>query len=85
MDRAVAKTPGFDAAGGGGTLGDPDGGVRGYLEHLLPDGLHMSGEAYGVFFDLVRAHVGSEWAGAAEEERVGYVLPDWRVAPRWED
>jgi lysophospholipase L1-like esterase len=84
MDTAISKTPGFDPSAGK-TLGDPDSGVRGYLEHLLPDGLHMSGESYRVFFDLVKGHVGSEWAGTAEEDRVGYVLPEWRTAPRLED
>ncbi|OIW34095.1 GDSL Lipase/Acylhydrolase family protein [Coniochaeta ligniaria NRRL 30616] len=84
MDRAVEKTPGFDPAAGK-TLGDPDSGVRGHLENLLPDGLHMSGESYRVFFELVKGHVGSEWAGTEEEDRVGYVLPDWRTAPWSED
>lgn len=89
MDRAVEKTPGFDPAAGR-TLGDPEvesggGGIRGYLEHLLPDGLHMSGESYRVFFELVKGHIGSEWAGTEEEARVGYVLPDWRIAPWLED
>jgi lysophospholipase L1-like esterase len=84
MDRAVEKTPGFDPAEGQ-TLGDPEGGVRGHLEHLLPDGLHMSGESYRVFFDLVKGHIGTEWAGTEEEARVGYVLPDWRKAPKLED
>ncbi|KAJ9161145.1 GDSL Lipase/Acylhydrolase family protein [Coniochaeta hoffmannii] len=83
MDRAVEKTLEFDPRGGK-TLGDPDSGLRGYLEHLLPDGLHMSGESYRVFFELVKGHIGREWAGTAEEERVGYVLPDWRVAPKLE-
>jgi lysophospholipase L1-like esterase len=81
MDRAIEKTPGFDPAGGK-TLGDPASGTRGYLGHLLPDGLHMSGESYRVLFDLVRPHIGSEWAGTLEEDRVGYVLPDWRSAPK---
>ncbi|KAH8894825.1 SGNH hydrolase [Thozetella sp. PMI_491] len=82
MDRAIAKTPGYDPKGP--MLGDPEGGQRGYLEQLLPDGLHLSGEAYQVFYDIVKPHLGSEWAGTAEEDRVGFVLPDWRVAP-WLD
>lgn len=81
MDRAIEKTPGFDPSKTGGhALGDPEGGVRGYLEQLLPDGLHLSVEAYRIFYDLVRPHVGAEWAGTREQDRVGWVLPDWRDA-----
>ncbi|KAK3380057.1 SGNH hydrolase-type esterase domain-containing protein [Lasiosphaeria ovina] len=80
METAVAKTPGFDASSGA-VLGDPGSGVRGHLEHLLPDGLHMSSEAYRVFYDLVEPLVGAEWAGTPQEDRVAYVLPDHRVAP----
>lgn len=83
MDTAVAKTPGFDP--NGPCLGDPMGGQQGYLEHLLPDGLHMSGESYRVFFDLVKPLIGSEWAGFPEADRVGYILPDWRTAPWLDD
>jgi len=64
---------------------EPETGLRGYLEHLLPDGLHMSGEAYQLFFDIVRPLIGSEWAGTRDEDRVGWVLPDWRIAPKLED
>jgi lysophospholipase L1-like esterase len=83
MDTAIAKTPGFNPDGP--ALGDPESGVRGYLEHLLPDGLHMSSEAYQIFYRLVRDQVGSEWAGTADEDRVGYALPDWRLAPWLEE
>ncbi|KAL2145989.1 hypothetical protein VTI28DRAFT_5646 [Corynascus sepedonium] len=83
MDRAIQMTPGFDPKGP--ALGDPEGGVRGYLEHLLPDGLHLSTESYRIFYDLVRPHIGSEWAGTKDEDRVGYVLPDWRDAPWLEE
>lgn len=83
MDTAVAKTPGYDSKGP--ALGDPEGGVRGYLEHLLPDGLHMSAEAYQIFYDIVRPHLGSEWAGTPEEDKVGYLWPDWRAAPWLEE
>jgi hypothetical protein len=79
MDRAIEKTPGFDPKGP--SLGDPESGVRGYLEHLLPDGLHLSSESYRILYDLVRPHIGSEWAGTKDEDRVAYVLPDWREAP----
>lgn len=83
MDRAIAKTPGFDQ--NGPLLGDPEGGKQGYLEHLLPDGLHLSGESYRIFYDLIKPLVGSEWAGFPDEDRVGYVLPDWKVAPWLDD
>ncbi|KAH6850192.1 SGNH hydrolase-type esterase domain-containing protein [Chaetomium sp. MPI-CAGE-AT-0009] len=79
MDRAIQKTPGFDPKGP--PLGDPESGIRGYLEHLLPDGLHLSSESYRILYDLVRPHIGAEWAGTRDEERVAYVLPDWREAP----
>ena len=84
MDTAIAKTPGFDPKKGP-ALGDPESGVRGYLERLLPDGLHLSAEAYRIFYDLVKPHLGSEWAGTRDEERAAYVLPDWRVAPWLEE
>ncbi|KAK3333651.1 SGNH hydrolase-type esterase domain-containing protein [Cercophora scortea] len=79
MDVAIKKTPGFDPHGP--KLGDPESGVRGYLEKLLPDGLHLSPESYRVFYDLVRPLVGSEWAGSSDDDKVGWVLPEWRVAP----
>lgn len=83
MDTAISKTPGFDSSGP--ALGDPESGMRGYLEHLLPDGLHLSPESYQIFFDLLKQHVGSEWAGTPEADRVAYVLPDWRDAPWLEE
>jgi lysophospholipase L1-like esterase len=83
MERAIEKTPGFNRSGP--PLGDPEGGVRGYLEHLLPDGLHLSAEAYRIFYDLVRPHIGAEWAETRDEDRVGYALPDWRDAPWLEE
>ncbi|KAK0646034.1 SGNH hydrolase-type esterase domain-containing protein [Cercophora newfieldiana] len=83
MDTAIAQTPGFDPTQGF-LLGDPAGGLRGHLEHLLPDGLHLSAESYRIFYNLVRPLVGSEWAGTPEEARVGFVLPEWREAP-WLD
>lgn len=82
MDYAISKTPGFDRSKG--NLGDPETGERGHLKELLPDGLHLSAEAYRVFYDVVKPHLGKEWEGTNDEERVGYVLPDWKVAP-WLD
>ncbi|XXH05096.1 snoRNA-binding rRNA-processing protein utp10 [Hypoxylon texense] len=55
MDKAIASTPDFDASGL--PLGYP-GSKRGYLEHLLPDGLHMSGESYEILFAAVKPHIG---------------------------
>ncbi|TLD20360.1 hypothetical protein PspLS_08382 [Pyricularia sp. CBS 133598] len=78
MDVAVAKTPGFYGVGGA-MLGDPGCGLCGHLENLLPDGLHMSGEAYQVFYDAVRPHIIPEIATLGDGE--GHVLPEWRVAP----
>ncbi|KAF6844962.1 GDSL-like Lipase/Acylhydrolase [Colletotrichum musicola] len=76
MDHAVSKTPGFKA--GGPLLGTPELGEQGALADLLPDGLHMSGQAYKVFYDAVVPHIGKEWAGLPEDDRTDYVLPDWR-------
>ena len=81
MDEAVSMTPGLDSNGrdeNGRPLGYP-GGKRGGLEHLLPDGLHLSGHAYRVFFKTVQPHIGpfpSEGPGSDE----GYVFPAWRKA-----
>lgn len=82
MDRAIEKTPAYDPRGP--ALGDPEGGIRGHLEALLPDGLHLSSESYRIFYDLVRPLVGTEWADKPEEDRFGWVLPEWRSAP-WLD
>ncbi|KAK4242579.1 SGNH hydrolase-type esterase domain-containing protein [Achaetomium macrosporum] len=83
MDRAIEMTPGFDP--NGPALGDPESGVRGYLEHLLPDGLHLSAESYRILYDLVQPHVGTEWAGTPEQDKVGYVMPEWPDAPWLEE
>jgi hypothetical protein len=48
MDHAVANKPGWDA--NRPLLGSAAGVRRGYLEKLLPDGLHMSREAYRVLW-----------------------------------
>ncbi|TEA19331.1 Isoamyl acetate-hydrolyzing esterase 1-like protein [Colletotrichum sidae] len=75
-DHAASKTPGFKA--GGPLLGTPELGQQGGLAELLPDGLHMSGEAYKVFYKTVLPHIGLEWRGLAEDDRTGYIFPDWR-------
>jgi lysophospholipase L1-like esterase len=73
MEKAISMTPGFDAKSEP-ALGYP-GGRSGALEQLLPDGLHLSGEAYRVFFDLVKERIGSSFPNDSSE---GYVFPDWR-------
>lgn len=73
MDVAVKKTPGWD--GSKGVLGSLESGERGYLPNLLPDGLHMSGEAYSVFWDLVKDNISVSADGFAQ-----HVWPDWKVA-----
>lgn len=75
MDEAAARTPGWTATPGGPLLGTFASGQRGALEQLLPDGLHMSGEAYEVFFRAVVPHIGTEWT----DDRAGYLLPDWKT------
>jgi hypothetical protein len=47
----------YDAETGAPLLGYLRG-RRGGLGALLPDGLHLSGEAYRVLFELVKPHVG---------------------------
>ncbi|ROT38787.1 GDSL Lipase/Acylhydrolase family protein [Sodiomyces alkalinus F11] len=75
VDYAVARTPGHDAEGP--RLGTFELGESGKLGELLPDGVHLSGEAYKVFFEAVVPHVHPEWA-SEEPDRSGYLFPDWR-------
>lgn len=77
MDKAIATTPGFDVSGP--RLGTLESGQRGGLRHLLPDGLHMSGEAYRVLYDLVKPHIGTQLIPS--EDRNGHVLLDWKEMP----
>lgn len=77
LDVSAAKTPGWDEARDA-PLGSIEGGKRGYLERLLPDGLHLSGEAYRIFFGLVEKEI------ATGQEAELYVHPEWRQAP-WLD
>ncbi|KAI0430456.1 SGNH hydrolase-type esterase domain-containing protein [Xylaria sp. FL1042] len=66
MEKAISMTPDYDPSG------PPLGYVkRGALEQLLPDGLHMSGEAYKVLFDIVKPHI------SLPEDY--FVYPDWRI------
>lgn len=76
MKAAIAATPDLDDKGlgkAGLPLGYP-GSIRGGLEQMLPDGLHMSGQAYRVFFDAVKEHIGP----FPEDDEAGFVLPGWR-------
>ncbi|KAI1306618.1 SGNH hydrolase-type esterase domain-containing protein [Xylaria venustula] len=68
MEKAISLTPDYDPSGP--PLGH-EGGKRGALEQLLPDGLHMSGDAYRILFDLVKSHI------SLPEDY--YVYPDWRI------
>lgn len=78
MDKAISMAPG-DYQPGGPWLGSPENGKQGGLDALLPDGLHMSGAAYSVFYETVLPHIGQEWAQLPEGDRTGYLFPDWRV------
>ncbi|KAJ2988982.1 hypothetical protein NUW58_g3698 [Xylaria curta] len=68
MEKAISMTPDYDPSGP--PLGYPEG-KRGALERLLPDGLHMSGEAYKVLFDIVKPHI--------KLPNDYYVFPEWRI------
>ncbi|KAM4060182.1 GDSL-like lipase/Acylhydrolase family protein [Hirsutella rhossiliensis] len=76
MDAAIAMAPG-DYQPGGPWLGSPENGKAGGLDHLLPDGLHMSGDAYRVLYEQVRPHIGEEWTNLPGRDRTGYLFPDW--------
>lgn len=71
MEKAIAMTPDYDPSGP--PLGYLDGGKRGALEQLLPDGLHMNGDAYKVLFDIVIPHI-------TLPPDDYYVFPDWRIS-----
>lgn len=77
MDKAIAMSPG-DYQAGGPWLGSLENGKQGGLNTLLPDGLHMNGEAYKVFYDIVSPHVGKQWEGLADDDKRDYIFPDWR-------
>ena len=76
MDKAIAMAPN-DYQAGGPWLGSPENGKQGGLHQLLPDGLHMSGDAYRVLYEQVKPHIGQEWLSLPD--RSGYLFPDWRV------
>lgn len=82
MGVALEKTPGWSNGNvEGKVLGSPECGERGYLEKLLPDGLHLSGESYKVLWDLVRSEIDSLQSDQNKEGATGYAHPEWRDAP----
>ncbi|KAJ2901021.1 GDSL-like Lipase/Acylhydrolase [Zalerion maritima] len=83
MDKAIEMCPEWKEKGikdGPPYLGDPECGLQGGLGTLLSDGLHMNGEAYKVFADLLMPHVKPEWRELPPESREDYVFPDWQTA-----
>jgi lysophospholipase L1-like esterase len=77
MDKAIEMSP-SDYQSGGPWLGSPENGKSGGLDILLPDGLHMNGDAYRILYGLIAPHIGAHWTGNPENDRAEYVLPDWR-------
>ena len=69
MDAAIAKTPG-DYQPGGPWLGTLENGKQGGLDELLTDGVHLSGEAYEVFFETIQPHI---------------ALPQKKLFPEWNE
>ncbi|OAA38149.1 GDSL Lipase/Acylhydrolase family protein [Metarhizium rileyi] len=78
MNEAISMAPN-DYTPGGPWLGSPENGKQGGLDSLLPDGLHMSGRAYRVFYEELKGFLGEEWDNLADDDRTGYVFPDWRL------
>lgn len=77
INKAIDLAP-YDYKENGPLPGTPENGKPGGLDILLNDGLHLSGEGYKVFFDLIVPYIGKEWQGLAIDDRTGYKLPDWR-------
>lgn len=75
MGEAISMSP-EDYQPGGPWLGSPENGKQGGLDKLLPDGLHMGGQGYRVFFDEIKAHIGQN---IKPDDRTDYIIPDWRV------
>lgn len=73
MEKAISLTPDTHKLEEP-WLGTPENGNQGGLEALLPDGLHMSGEAYKVFYELLAQHI-----DLPDDDRTGFVFPDWHV------
>lgn len=75
MGEAISMSP-EDYQPGGPWLGSPENGKQGGLDKLLPDGLHMGGLGYRVFFDEIKAHIGQD---IKPDDRTDYIIPDWRI------
>jgi len=67
MDAAIKDTN--DYTPGDGNLGEQ---TQGALPSYLPDGLHMSGKAYEVFYNVLSPHIKGDWSTR------GTVFPEWR-------
>lgn len=81
--KAMKMCPEFSPkdAKKGPWLGDPETGLQGGLDALLPDGLHMSGEAYRVLYNEVFPHISPEWNEMDEKmDRTGYMFDAWTTA-----
>ncbi|KAG5915935.1 hypothetical protein E4U42_007870 [Claviceps africana] len=78
MDKAIAMTA-QDYKPEGPWLGSPENGKQGGLDSLLPDGLHLSRDAYRLLYDQIEGHIGEEWRGLSEQDCTGYLYPDWKV------
>ncbi|PHH61104.1 hypothetical protein CDD81_766 [Ophiocordyceps australis] len=74
MNKAISLAP-DEYQEGGPWLGSLANGKAGGLDSLLPDGLHLSGEAYRVLWEKIRRHIGSD---DAAQDSSGYLYPDWR-------
>ena len=76
MDKAISKAP-EEYQPGGPWLGSHENGKAGGLDTLLPDGLHLDDEAYGVFFATLRPLIEAEFKKAKEgkEEDGDFVYP----------
>ncbi|KAL6908808.1 GDSL Lipase/Acylhydrolase family protein [Trichoderma evansii] len=75
MGEAISMSP-EDYQPGGHWLGSPENGKQGGLDKLLPDGLHMGGLGYKVFFEEIKAHIGQD---IKPDDRSDYLLPEWRT------
>lgn len=75
MDKAISMTDGILPTDP--RLGTFENGKSGGLDRLLVDGLHLNGEGYRVYFDLLQKHMGEEWESLANNDRTKYVFPDW--------
>ena len=76
LEKAISMAPG-DYVEGGPVLGSPENGKAGGLTTLLPDGLHMNGDAYRVFYDALIPHIDEPPASEEPEVTKDYPFPIW--------